>query len=667
MLDELTLPKDKSQRETVVKKLIDDGKRTRHIPEINWWLNHYYLQGARDFTNINYQTGTLNVSYIDEEGILRFRYDDIVSKFQAQVGRLMQIDISPRVTNKSIGLDAIKKASIGQVALDYAFPKSKVEELKLEVTPALSKYGCIGLAVWSDEEEMGIDVVMPWEIIPIPPNPIEDNDVRGLCRNRKVPLEWIQGLEQTPDKSAKVWKEVDVIAHPTGEVPTKTSSHTGTLLSEEAISTDPGMGGKTGGSKAKKDETHQEVAEFTEIWTWGANGYLKDYYMYAGDKEVFFKEYSQFKLTVPLQIVRDIKTGGFWGRSFVSVMLPLNQEMEYTIGRVFQNIQDIDAYGLLLEPTSMGLPQEIFRGIDGIKRVRYEPDYMVPDMVPKNIAPVNSGLLPVKAIEMGTKLSEMLANQPTALMGGKAPGRVDSQAALGFLFEVSNTPLTSTAVGWATAMSNCYRAMLGVANIAWPTDKMVSVTMLDDTLAGISLDSASGDMSLSENNIPHPNDVEISVRAMLPRSAEQKKMELAKALEMGAIDMFEYRIMVRKEGIELPVGNEAEWQNYRRAMMENIVLFGDGEKPGQVIVSELDIHEVHNRVLQAFMARPEFYQAKPEVREAFIQHFGEHNLGMATIPDEMPQMEDAAAEADMMQQAEGQMGGATQPGESNMY
>jgi hypothetical protein len=238
-----------------------------------------------------------------------------------------------------------------------------------------------------------------------------------------------------------------------------------------------------------------------------------------------------------------------------------------------------------------------------------------------------------------------MANQPTEMMQGGAPGRVDSQSALGYLYEVSNIPLTPTATALAKAISGCYRAMLDIASLTWDRHKIVEVSLLDDSLAGIILDPGTGTMELTENGIPHPDEVTISVKAMLPKSKEQEKMELMEALKMGTIDMFEYRIMVRKRGLEVPVGNESEWQNYRRAMLENIVLFGDGKAPGKVIVNVLDIHDVHLRVLQPFMARPEFYQASPEVREAFMKHYQAHLLGMGTLPDQAPNIDEAAGEA----------------------
>jgi hypothetical protein len=235
-------------------------------------------------------------------------------------------------------------------------------------------------------------------------------------------------------------------------------------------------------------------------------------------------------------------------------------------------------------------------------------------------------------------------------MRGEAPGRVDSKLGLGFLQETSNTPLLPSAAGLASALIQCYEASLAmVAAGAWDQEKIVQVTMLDDALAGVVLNADKGTISLELNAIPRPEQVTVFVQAMTPRSKEQQKAELMKSLEIGSIDMFEYRIAVRKEGLDLPVGNDAEWQNYREAMLENIILFGDGRNTKPIVWDILDIHEVHMRVHQAFMARPEFRQASADVQNAFKKHYSAHQLALGnSMPDQAPYPEDAAIEQEML-------------------
>jgi len=132
------------------------------------------------------------------------------------------------------------------------------------------------------------------------------------------------------------------------------------------------------------------------------------------------------------------------------------------------------------------------------------------------------------------------------------------------------------------------------------------------------------------------------VASEIPISKEQQKMELKEALKDGTLTLDEYSFKVREMGLTSPVGNEIAWQNYRRAKLENLALFGDGESPGKVIVSERDMHLVHQSVLRAFMARPEFFAASQAVRDKFVEHDEEHNVGLGIMPEGMPPMEEAA-------------------------
>jgi len=252
----------------------------------------------------------------------------------------------------------------------------------------------------------------------------------------------------------------------------------------------------------------------------------------------------------------------------------------------------------------------------------------------------------IQAITMAAGLNDRIANQPTEMLGGGAPGRVDSSAGLGFLYEVSSIPLTPTAKNVADAVAGVYRSMLGIIKDMWSDQKVVSVSNLDDSLAGIVLDAGTGTLSLSKNAIPEPDEISLTVASEVPVSKEQQKAELKEAFADKRITLDEFNFAVRKKGLDIPVGGEVEWQNYRRAMYENIILFGDGETPGKVIITERDLHRIHLQVLDAFMARPEFYAASQQVREAFVQHRDEHYMGMGNYPDQLP-MPEEIAEASM--------------------
>lgn len=663
-----SLPKDTpantKQVQEIFQYLVSTGRSRMNPISINWWINHFYMRGIRNFTNINYGGGTLNASYLDGSGTLKFKYEEILSKYQAQLGRLLTINLAPAVTRKGQSLDGLRKASTAQVVLDSIFPQAKVSSLALSAFPPLLHYGTIGFGLWVEgPDSVGIEVIPPWELIPIPIDVSSPTDKRGLMRIRHVPTQWVKNLAITPAEGKKVWKGLDEVKVPTGDLPADvTSKFQG---SASIASTGGGFYVRASNSQvetqwkgkgSKKDKTQMDVTLLVEAWTETSDGHLAEYFIFAGSEsklvQLYRHDHSAQKYYMPVQVARDIIVGGFYGRSFVDQLIPLNTEAEYSLSSLFQSVADYDLYGVTLWPTSLGTPTDAFRGKDGIKRIAYEPDYTSPDLKPFQWQPAKMSKPQIDAAMIASNLMDKLSNQPTDLMKGDSPGRVDSASGLGFLYETSGIPLSPTAKNVAEAIAGVYRAMLGICRDIWPSTKVISVSNLDDDLAGINLDVETGNISLAQNAIPSPNEVNINVASEIPISKEQQKMELKEAFKEGRLTMNEFNFMVREKGLDIPVGDIVSWQNYRRAKMENIALFGDGEKPGKVIVSERDMHVIHKEVLDAFMARPEFYAASAEVRDAFIKHYDEHTINLGELPEGMPNVEDAA-EQEMMPPQEG--------------
>ena len=667
----ILLPEDDSSAEKVYQNWVSAGEQARNPLACNWFINHWYLRGVRNFNNINYSRGTVEASYIDESGTLRFRYEEIVSRLLGQIGRLMSLNLSPATKAKGVSLDGLRKSSIAQACLNVAFPDQKVLALKQAIIPPLLTYGTLGLIVWyQDQDSMGIEIVPPWELLPVPADVPIASGVRGRMRVRYVPKRWLEGLAIL-DKGGKLkLDEADSISVATGQIPNPVySKFQGTLAATGMGSTfvvERKRSGLDSPQSEGKDEITEELVKMGEVWLDTPDDYLGEYHIFAGNKRIYKQSFAQNKIYSPCQVIRHTEVG-FFGRSYVDQLMPLNAEMEYTIAKVFQNIQDLDQNGVLCLATSLGIPADAIESKDGRKILRYEADYTAQyDTKPFAITPVNSGAFPVQGLKVGLDLMDRIANQPTEMMQGGAPGRVDSAAALGMLNETAGISLSPIARNIAIGVSGCYRAMLGIIRGTWGDDKIVNVNKLDDSLAGLVFDAKTGEMKLAKNAIPHPDEVTVTVASEIPISDELQKMELKEALKDMTITPTEYRIEVRKRGLTLPVGNEQEWQNYRRAMLENLLLFGDGQTPNDkaVIVAERDMHLIHLMVLDAFMARPEFYLASPGVRELFEQHRQKHLTGLGVLPKDMPPAEDAAAESEeMMAMQQKQMGGEMEQGQ----
>jgi len=652
------LPKDtaanKHQVEQIFQYLVSAGKNKINPISVNWFINHYYMRGIRNFSNINYANGSLNASYLDGSGVLKFRYEKIVAKYQAQLGRLLSINMAPAVSRRGRSLDGLRKASTAQVVLDSAFPQEKVSKLALSAFPPLLHYGTIGFGLWvEDVDSIGIEVINPWELIPIPIDVSSPSDVRGLIRVRYVPSDYVKGLSITPSEKSKTYKGMEDLKIPFGDLPADASSR----FQGTASLTHSGGGfyirsGQSQvetqwkGRHTKKDKTQMDVTLLVEVWTETTDGYLAEYLVFAGSYEklvqLYRHDHSASKYYMPVKIARDVVVGGFYGRSFVDQLIPLNTEAEYSLSSLFQSVAEFDLYGIQLWPASLGTPPEAHRGQDGIKRLTYEPDYTVPDLKPGQMLPASLTKPYIEAAMIAGSLMDDVANQPEMLKG-EAPGRVDSASGLGLLYETSGIPLTPTAKNVAEAVSGVYRSMLGICRDIWPSLKVVEINNLDDSLAGIAFDIETGSINLAKNAIPSPDEVNINIASEIPISKEQQKLELKESLDKGILTLDEFSFQVREKGLDIPVGDEVSWQNYRRAKLENLSLFGDGETPGEVTVSERDMHMKHLNVLDAFMARPEFYAASKAVRDKFIEHYEEHKIvGLGVMPEGMPSMEDAA-------------------------
>lgn len=652
------LPENKTEREEALNQIVSVGKRKRNVEAAKWWYTMLYMQGARDFKNINYRDGTVDVEFSADnsrENLQQFKYEGVVSKYQGELGRVRRIDLNPDVGYRAEGLDSQQRTSIARMVLRSLIPPHKVERFSDQFWSSLLQYGTLGVCVWStDNQNFGLEVVMPWELLPVPANVNSPSEARGLVRRRHVPVNWLKGLDETPSSNSKVWSEMEkrdvpISSNPNDNSETDVSAYTETHIKN--YKPHKNEKGKRDGSDSS-GQGQQEVTELVEVWMYTEDNHLGEYIVMAGGKELSRNSYEGQKKQVPIHIARYIDAGGFWGRGFAEMLIPSNSEIEFMAASLFQNIEDLDLYGILLEPTTLGIDASAEMGADGIKRLKYEPDLSAgADLKPSALQPTNSGTLPGKVMEMAHSMMDMLANQPTEMMQGGAPGRVDSSSGLGRILETANIPLTPVAANVASAMTGCYRYILDYAKRTWSDGDTVRVVQIDDALAGIQFDSEMGQMSLSKNAIPSPEEVNITVASQMPRSTEREKMELKESLQLGLLSPMEFRIEVRKRGLNIPVGAEEEWQNYRKAVIENILMFNDGKTPGSAVGSERDMHEVHLKAHNDFMSRPEFLTAPKEIRDKFESMVKFHTTALGDYPDQLPYPEEVAG---MMQQGQGQ-------------
>jgi hypothetical protein len=655
---------------SVLQKMVDGAYQYANIQKVRWLLNYWWLQGLRDFYP-DWRTGTVRVhlhNRRDSAGKLKMVWEDASVKLQGELGRLGRMDVRPAVAKRGWGLDAIRKRAAADVLLDYLTSPVDFKVLKASVFNHLATYGTVGISFWARSQKVAgvgpvepqeggeprvmMEVIPAWQLLPIPFHPDSPEALEGIVRQRWVPLDWAKGREGLKLASDE---KLDVHMAPFGARPTMDGPTGMGPLSQKA----PGMVEKESfWKKRQSKETDTKYVLMEEFFFFhDEKDRLARWVVKIGKHIALDLQYKEKDVYVPIGVAKYFPWGGFYGRSFVEIILPVISEVETMASNLFQNVKDLDDFGFLTLPKNMGIAKTDLKKGKSPRVIWYEPD-LVSKAEPGILNPVTTTDFPGKVMAMGNEMVDRLT-QSSELMRGDAPGRVDSAVGLGFLHEMSSVPLSVPAGSVAQAFTQVYKAILAVAPDLMQGRSDLPLIGLSDHVMGLKVQPGSKTVKLEPRNYPAPHEVQLGVKDELPMSPSLRKKELLESLQSGLIDPLSFAIYCWEENIEYPVGRWADHENYRKAMMNNIMLFGDGVEPGQVVgSSEADNPRIHLMIIQRFMAKPEFVFASPAVRDAFEQLKGAYQ---ALIRQEYPQMAYPEESAEMMQQMAGQMAGAGPP------
>ncbi len=622
------------------------AKSRRLAMRVGWKHDLQWIKGLRNF-RILWETGEVEVSHTNFRGELKMRYEDVLIKRQREEGRLMQIDVRPSVKRKGIGLDAMRKSSVGQVVLDHLVNNIDIETVKQCFLQDIIDFGCAGLGVWVQSSlHLGsapiLEVIHPWELLPLPVEPTRTSDVSGIMRDRWVTLNWLKakaGLK-FPGKDNLQKLNIKRIL-PGHRLPG--DGDPGQMLSQ---GNSPLRANEGNNSEVMRTDEYVDWVYLREAWIEGEEGRCCRYIVKAGDwicLDLGEKELAiDGELPVMPITVGQYYDTGFYGRSFISPLIPLNRQQEKMAANLFQNVIDLDMYGIRLIPTTSGIKREALHNLGRNRYLMYEPDYGAWQIKPDQLTPTNMGDAPAKVIGLSHEMMDRISRE-SDMYSGQAPGRVDNARTMGILYETASIPLIPVTASIAKCFGRAYRAMLQEAGKLLKAGEgqnaqSIRLSVLDDATAGVVLDPASGEMMLGEDNpIPRPDEVIIDIRERMPRFAEKRKAEVDEALAAGKIDLLDYIIICLKENIDVPLGHQGMVDSVRSAWLENMILFGDGKTPGTIEQNDVaDDHKVHLAIVEAFMKRPEWKLAAPAVKNKFVAHKNWHQNQLAQWAEFLP-------------------------------
>ncbi|KPK73106.1 MAG: hypothetical protein AMJ79_15335 [Phycisphaerae bacterium SM23_30] len=642
----LKIPPAEEDAIATMETMVEAARPTRNYAKVKWLYFLRYAQGDRKFLEPDFLGGSIS-TILNAPAENEFKFEGFLPYYQTELGRLLQLDLRPVVKRKGEGLDGLQKASIGQIILNDRMPRQQAEIFKNNLLPLFLQLGHVGIGAFADKDDPQgphLELIPPWELMYYPVIPVSRNSIEMPLRVRYVTKDWLdeRGLLAKGQDNKFEWQEI-----PVGNVPEDT---THAMTKDHQAYPPFGVGGR-GKYKSKSPPRTQKWTEFVEGWGRTPQNRLKIYLAKAGKNLLVRSDSEDKDIPMPVNTCGYLGVGSAYDRGFLEQFIELNAEAEAMLESLIQNVVDYDIYGMLALSTSMGLSKkEVQEAREGTRILMYNWDMYNPGEKPFNIPPAHAGMMaPLKTLQTALELMNIQAQQ-SEILKGDAPGRVDNAKALTLLFETANVPLGGPTESIAAAMSASYEALLWLTRDRWPARQAVELTLNDDALVGIRYNQKTGDVELEKDSIPLPSEIEIAIASKMPRSTAQVRADLDELLQNGIITPRTYRIKAREEGLKLPLGDDVEWQNYRRAKMENVALYGDGMTPGRVIYSaEFDMHEIHLEVLHAFMSRAEYHLASAAVKAAFEEHYHRHYMDLGNYPEQISQPEDEAEQRLLME------------------
>lgn len=670
----------------VLQTLVDPAVTERNVWQVGWWITRAYFQGMRDFHVSDLEEGEVFIGYEDEEGEMHLKWEESLTRLATEVGRLAQLDLNPNCSKQLNSLQSLRNASLSQVLLDAIGNFSDKDLLDIQFLTGVCMYGTYGIADWTDQESMlplkqVTELIPPWELLFIPAGLSCPTDLRIKTRSRLVPyreLEKITGW-RPPDEDAML----DIVEMSPGVIAGGDTRYPlGSTMPDAGPMTDLYDHSTSEMQAESKRRRKKDIVKpvgrdeqyviFREHYVLAPGGMVARYIAQAGRHigiDMDHRRESR-KVPDPIGVARYQDVGLAYGRSFSSKLIPFAMEMEKLLQQFLQDLADMDRFGYVLTPMGMGVNKNDFQNrAPGPKPVPYEIDYTqdVRGMF-MPLQPSNPSDLPGRGLQLGMDLEDRLTAQGP-MFGGIAPGRMDSAEGLDVLRSEGSTHLTLAALSVRGAYATYYRSALyniGLAIQRNPTliEEGLDIVRIDNSLAGIRIDPQTGRVMLSAEDVPDCWSVKIGIVSDDPAQKERRRQEALMMADSGRLSPLDFHLMNYKENWQFPVGDVATWENYVKAVLINLLMFGDGETPGQVpgagpadmgelFNESFDLPWVHLKAIEEFVRPAQFLLASKQVRDLFTQRYQyiQSKAGVGRLPEQAPTLDMAAQQGAVMGRA----------------
>ena len=623
-----------------------------------WLLTYYYLNGMRRFDVFDPESGNLSPHYLDEEGNLEFQSQEMLSAIDRASARLSAMDLRPKILRTGTSLPMIRQRATAQMLADALISDDQIAEVSTKFAHLFTSLGSCGIQGHiTDHPTIGLtgdlEVVHPKELLPFPSLGQDYTKECGMIRQRIVPLETL--VEKFGDRIKRNLEEMEYYDIEIGD-PIEDPDHDYTTARSPNTFNNKGYKGNAADSMT--------VVRVRELWIDGARGTCARYIICSGDYLIEDQDLTSTQTYCPIGFARFIENGSFHGAGLFDLLFSINREMEKMLKSLFNNIREMDRYGVVVMPQGSFNERSVLREVgNGLRMISYAPDPLNEKFSPFMISPHNAGDIPGKTAAFAKQLMQGI-NPVQDLIAEK--GRVDSATGLQFLDEQINRAMTNPTMGVVQAFGKMYRSMVSNASRELLMNpRPIPVQNLDLNLAGAVIDFDTSEVSFKNNPIPNVAHLTFSVRQVNPRSEVVRKQEAMQMLQAGLMDPDGMKLFALKEGLDFAMWIDEDQASYEQVVQNILTLFGNGSDPGQVIITpHTSRPELQLRVLSSFMSGPLITKADPLVvdefkkyRESLIQFMG------ASLPAMVPNPDSAAMFAE---QAPPPAGPGPQPGPGMM-
>lgn len=646
------LPKKKRDICLMIGDHLDREIARLSYRRITWLLVYYYLNGMRRFDVFDPVSGRLSPHYLDEDGNLEFQSQEMLSAIDRASARLASMDLRPKVLRSGTSLPMIRQRSIAQLLADSLVAPDQIAEVSTKFAHLLVSLGSCGIQGHIvDHPTVGLtadlEVIHPKELFPFPSMGQDFTKQCGLVRQRLVPLEML--VEKFGPRIKANLEDMEYYEVQTGEVMEETD-----IAGDYGRTVNPFSGENYHGDHP---ETSMTVVRIRELWLDGPRGTCDRYIICSGEYMIDDQDLSNTQTYCPIGFARFMDTGTFHGAGLFDLLFSINREMEKMLKSLFNNVRDLDRYGVVVMPQGSFNERSILREVGkGLRMISYQPDPLNEKFSPFVISPHNAGDIPGKTAQLAKQLMQSI-NPVQDLIAEK--GRVDSATGLQFLDEQINKAMTNPTMGVAQAFGRVYRSVVANASRELMlSPKPIPVTSLDLDLAGAVIDFDRSEVSFKNNPIPNVSSLTFTVRQVNPRSEVARKQEAMQMLQAGLMDPDGLKLFALKEGLDFAIWMDENQSAYELVVQNILTLYGDGTQPGQIIITpHTSSPEFQIRVLSGFMSSPQMAKADPDVinefkkyRESLMRFMGR------TLPKTVPNPDNLAAMMEgMPQQQQPQM------------